>query len=354
MKIALLSTCSIVVPPPAYGGIECFVATLAQGLVERGHDVVVYATGDSRPAGRLRYRFRQAIWPTDFHAERTHAEFAWRDLAAFDPDVVHVNLPDAVVPAANAGYPVVVTLHYARTPRLLPMYASANATYVAISRRQAELVPELGQPVVIPHGLDPACFPAGRGAGGYCAFLGRIGPEKAPHLAIDAAVEAAIPLRIGGPHWPGNAYYDRFFADEFEPRLRRWPGWVQWLGELDCASKIALLQDAVALLVPLDWEEPFGLVMIESMLVGTPVVAFARGSAPEVVDEGVTGFLVHDAPGMAVALHRAARLDRQRCRRRAQRRFAAARMTRRYEEIYAKRVRQSGRRSVIACRTWAA
>jgi glycosyltransferase involved in cell wall biosynthesis len=109
---------------------------------------------------------------------------------------------------------------------------------------------------------------------------------------------------------------------------------VQWLGELDQAAKVALLRDAVALLVPLEWEEPFGLVMIESMLVGTPVIAFARGSAPQIVEDGVTGFLVHDAHAMAAAMRRAARLDRQRCRERAQRRFSATRMVKRYEALY--------------------
>ena len=335
MKVALVSTSATPVPPPAYGGIECFVGTLAHGLVDRGHDVVVYATGDSRPAGRLRVHFARPIWPPDASAEREHAQFALRDVATFAPDIVHVNLPDALIPARGATCPLVATLHGPPVPHLPRAYVCNDATCVAVSRRQARLLRELrGRLVVIPHGLDPMHFPPGSGDAGYCAFLGRIGPEKAPHLAIDAAREAGVPLRIGGPHWSGVRRYDRYFADEFAPRLTHASPQATWLGELDHGEKIALLRGASALLFPLGWEEPFGLVMIEAMLVGTPVVAFARGSAPEVVDEGVTGYLVDDVHAMAATIRRAARLDRHRCRSRAQRRFGASLMVQRYEALY--------------------
>ena len=335
MKVALVSTCAAVVPPPAYGGIECFVGTLARGLVDRGHDVVVYATGDSHPAGRLRAHFARPVWPPDASAEREHARFALRDVAAFAPDIVHVNLPDALILARGVACPLVATIHGARVPDLASAYIRSNASCVAVSRRQARLLPELrGRLVVIPHGLDPMQFPPGSGDAGYCAFLGRIGPEKAPHLAIDAAREAGVPLRIAGPHWSGVRRYDRYFADEFAPRLAHASPQATWLGELDHGEKIALLRGASVLLFPLGWEEPFGLVMIEAMLVGTPVVAFARGSAPEVVDEGVTGYLVDDVHAMAAAIPRAVRLDRHRCRSQAQSRFGASLMVQRYEALY--------------------
>jgi glycosyltransferase involved in cell wall biosynthesis len=333
MRIALLSTCAVPVPPPAYGGTELFVGTLAKALVERGHEVLVYATGDSRPAGALRHCFPCAIWPPDYQAEIRHASWAWRDLRALRADAVHVNSPEALLSWGGTGPPPVVTIHHNREEHLMGTYQrSCGARLVAISRRQAELLPELGALPVIHHGLDPASYPAGSGGGGYCVFLGRIAPEKAPHLAIDAARKAGIPLLIGGPHWTGEPYFDEYFEREMTPRLKR-PG-VRWPGELNQAAKLCVVQEAEALLVPLAWEEPFGLVMIEAMLVGTPVVAFARGSAPEVVEHGVTGLLVSDADSMAGALDRARRLDRARCRRRAVERFSASRMAAEYEALY--------------------
>ncbi|HJU21424.1 MAG TPA: glycosyltransferase family 4 protein [Casimicrobiaceae bacterium] len=334
MRIALVSTCAAPTPPPAYGGIERFVAELARGLVARGHDVIVYATGDSKPAGRLRSSVERPIWPPDFAAEAAHARFALHDVDTVAPDIVHVNRPDALLPDDEWPCPVVVTLHDIRRPELVPMYERSDATCVAISKRQASLLPELRRLVVIEHGLDADAFPLGAGNGGYCAFLGRIGPEKAPHRAIDAALEARVRLRIGGPHWVGDPDYDRYFAEQFAPRIERADGRVQWLGELDQNAKVELLRGASALLFPLGWDEPFGLVMIEAMLIGTPVVAFDRGSAPEIVDEGITGYLARDAHAMAQAVPRAASLDRTRCRARAARRFSASRMVRRYEALY--------------------
>lgn len=334
MRIALLSSCSVPVPPLAYGGIERFVATLAEGLVARGHEVIVYATGDSRPAGRLRYRFAHASWPIDFSRERAHAEFAWRDLASFEPDVVHCNLPDALCPELGDGRPTVVTIHHQRLARLMPAYRGAKASVVALSRDHAGHFADLGPPPFIHHGLAIDQFPRGDGRGGYAAFLGRIGPEKAPHAAMEAAQVAGMPLKLAGPHWTGTPCYDAYFADVFAPALARHAPNTEWIGELDASAKRVLLGSAAALLMPLGWDEPFGLVVIESMLVGTPVIAFRRGSMPELVEDGVTGFVVDDVPGMARALARAAQLDRRRVRERARARFDATIMTTRYESCY--------------------
>jgi glycosyltransferase involved in cell wall biosynthesis len=275
------------------------------------------------------------VWPPDYGAERRHAAFAWHDLARFAPDVVHVNLPDTLPREPRGDTAVVATVHHPRVPRLHAMYAAApRARRVAISRRQASLAPELAPMTVIHHGLDVRAYEAGDGAGGYVAFLGRIGPEKAPHLAIDAAVAAGVPLVIGGPHWSGDAGYDAYFEREMRPRLGRHEARVRWDGELAHAAKVGLLREAAALLMPSGWEEPFGLVMVEAMLTGTPVVALASGSAPEIVDDGITGFLVSDTQAMAAAIPLARRLDRRRCRAHARRRFGAARMADDYEALY--------------------
>jgi glycosyltransferase involved in cell wall biosynthesis len=340
MKIALISTCAIRVPPTAYGGTERFVAALSRALSERGHQVFVYATGDSRPAGTLRHCFASAVWPPDPAAERRHGAWAWRDARALAADVVHVNSPEALLEWDGAEPAPVVTIHHALEERLVDLYARfPRAHLVAISQRQASLLPRLEPVAVVHHGLDPADYPAGAGGGGYGAFLGRISPEKAPHLAIDAARKAGMPLVIGAPRWSGDPVYEAYLESEMKPRLS-WPA-LRWQGELDQQAKLCLLQGAEVLLVPLAWDEPFGLVMIEALLVGTPVVAFGRGSAPEIIEEGVTGFVVADADAMARAVPAARSLDRAACRRRAQKRFSAERMAADYEAVY----RGAGRRS---------
>lgn len=332
MRIALLSTCAVAVPPVAYGGTELVIAELARGLEALGHDVTVYATGDSSPAGQLRYRFRRPVWPPDDLAELRHAAFAWHHVATHDPpfDLVHVHQAPAAAFSAMHDVPVALTLHHARDESLVDYYLDfPDVHYVAISSRQAELVPELQFAQVIHHGLDPARYPAGRGDGGHCAYLGRLSAEKGPHEAIEAAVAAGVPLRMGGaPHWSDGAY----FEGEIRPRLARDP--VTWLGELGHDGKLELLRGARALLFPIAWEEPFGLAMIEAMLVGTPVLAFPRGSVPEIVEEGITGFVVRDRAEMTERLRAIGDFDRERCRARAIERWSTSRMARDHAELY--------------------
>lgn len=333
MRIALVSTCAVDVPPHAYGGTERFVADLAEGLVARGQEVVVYATGASRPAGHLRWRFGQAIWPPSWDHEVEHATWAWRDIARRRFDLVHVNGPEALTAANRVDVPTVITVHHARSEELNAlMQRGAPAHMVAISKRQAQLMPELAMSAVIHHGLATRLYPAGTGDGGYAAFLGRFAPEKAPHLAIDAARAAGVPLRLGGPYWPTIPQYSHYYHGFMEQRLQQ--SGVEWLGELDHEGKLALLRGASAMLMPLEWEEPFGLVMIESMLVGTPVIATARGAAPEIIEEGVTGFLVQSTEEMTARLAEVWRIDRAACRARAQERWSAERMAYDYLRLY--------------------
>ncbi len=337
MHVSIMSTSAVDVPPRAYGGTERFLADLAVGLVARGHEVVVYATGSSRPAGQLRFHFAEPIWPPNSERELEHSTWAWRDIAGGDFDVVHLNSPEALLaPDRVAAVPTVMTIHHARCLRISEtIRGAAPAHIVAISRRQAELVPELAVSAVIHHGLATRLYPAGRGDGDHVAFLGRFSPEKAPHLAIDAAQAAGVRLRMGGPRQPVMPGCDRYFDEVLGPRIERAGRDVEWVGELDHGRKLELLHGARALLMPLEWEEPFGLVMIESMLVGTPVIAFARGAAPEIVEPGTTGFLVRDAAEMASRIPDAMRLDRTACRERALARWSADRMAAEYESLYA-------------------
>ena len=348
VRIALLSTCALATPPKRYGGTELVVAELARGLLERGHRVTVYGTGDSGAAGDLRHCFPTPVWPPDELAELRHARFAWKDIAGDrEPyDVVHMHQAAALASSVGARCPLVLTLHHCRVDELVRHYSGySNVAYVAISKRQAELTPELEFARVVHHGLDPTQYEAGPGDGGYVAFLGRFAPEKVPHVAIDAAREAGVPVALGGAahEVPSSIAY---FEQEMKPRLAD-PRGLEWLGELSHGPKVRLLANARALLFPLAWEEPFGLVMIEAMLVGTPVIAFARGSAPEVVEEGVTGYLVRDAREMTAAIRRLDRIDRARCRARAVERWSTARMTRDYCNLYEELVREHHRRARV-------
>jgi glycosyltransferase involved in cell wall biosynthesis len=339
MRIALLSTCAVSVPPVAYGGTELVIAELAKMLTRRGHAVTVFATGDSRPHGDLRWLFPAPVWPPDTLAELGHAAHAWKTIAAARPpfDVVHLHQAPSVAFSALQRLPTVLTMHHERQDKLIEYYSAfKNVSYVAISRRQAELVPELAVRHVVHHGLDVDVYGAGDGSGGWLAFVGRFAAEKGVHVAIDVALACGLPLRMGGlPHGRDEPYFDR----EVRPRLGRAGDLVSWIGEVGPARKIQLLRGARATLFPIQWDEPFGLVMIESMLVGTPVIALARGSATEIVEDGVTGFVVRDAAEMANRVGAIGGIDRARCRRRARERWGALRMARDYERVYDDAVR---------------
>jgi glycosyltransferase involved in cell wall biosynthesis len=336
MRIAIISTPFVSVPPPRYGGTELIVFELVTGLAAAGHEVTLFATGDSRPPDTvsLESRFARASWPPDAYVELEHAAFAVEEILgdARGFDVVHAHVPSALPFARLIDAPMVYTVHHDDGDdyeRLRPLYHRCRAHFVAISERQRSLMPELDAARVIHHGLDPGCHRLGRGDGGYCAFLGRFAREKGPHVAIDAARAAAMPLRLAGaPHWRDHDYFER----EIGARLCK-PG-VAAIGEIGGKDKRDFLADACALLFPVDWEEPFGLVMIEAMLSGTPVLAFARGSVEEIVEDGVTGFVCRDADEMAARLRVIGGFDRAACRRRALERWTSARMVRDYVTFY--------------------
>jgi glycosyltransferase involved in cell wall biosynthesis len=336
MRIAMVSTPFVPVPPPRYGGTELIVAELVTALAAAGHEVTLFATGDSRaPAGSaLRSRFARAMWPPTPYVELDHAAFAVEEILtdARDYDVIHTHVPSLLPFARMLDAPVVYTVHHADRDdyqRLASLYERSRAHFVAISGRQRALMPALADASVIHHGLDPTMLALGAGDGGYCAFLGRLARDKGPHVAIDAARGARVPIRLAGAPHPGDHDY---FEREIGARLCT--AGVTAVGELGGGDKRDFLAGARALLFPVDWEEPFGLVMIEAMLVGTPVLAFARGSVPEIVEEGVTGFICRDADDMAARLRAIGSFDRAACRARALERWTAARMVRDYVTLY--------------------
>jgi glycosyltransferase involved in cell wall biosynthesis len=330
LRVALISTPFLPVPPRGYGGTELIVAELALALAARGAEVVVYATGDSELDGvEVRSNFPSARWPPDRDFERIHALWSLRD-AARDPrgfDVVHVNTPSAVESARAAPFPILCTLHHDYVPELTELYRGRpHVRLVAISHAQARREPA-GCCAVIHHGLDPSRYHPMPDQG-YLLFLGRYDREKGAAGAIEVAARAGLPLVMAGePHQRD------YFEDRVRPLLRRHG--VLEVGPVGGASKATLLARARAVLFPIEWEEPFGLVMIEAMLSGVPVLANARGSVPEIIEDGVTGVLCDDPSEMVSAARVAEKLfDRERIRRLALTRWTSARMADDYLRLY--------------------
>jgi glycosyltransferase involved in cell wall biosynthesis len=334
MRIALISTAFIPVPPRKYGGTELMVAELADGLVARGHDVTLFGTGDSCTSAELRSLYPHAQWPPNVMVDVNHVSWALQEVLDGDFDVVHANSAGALVFTRFTHWPpMVYTLHHSRDDSLSNFYAYfPDAYYAAISHDQARREIELPRLTVIHHGLDPAKYEWCEQPRDYVCFVARFSRVKGPHTAIDVAEAADVPIRVAGEVHEVDAM---FFAQELEPRLRR--DHVTALGSIGRDVKIPLLREARAMLAPIAWDEPFGLAFIEAMLSGCPVVAFARGSLPELIEPGVTGFLARDVDEMRSLIALGGPVDdfdRQRCRECAIERFGRDRMVEEYERLY--------------------
>ncbi|MFL5618154.1 MAG: glycosyltransferase family 4 protein [Gemmatimonadaceae bacterium] len=336
MRIALISTPFVAVPPRRYGGTELVVHELAEGLVERGHEVVLFATGDSRTSGQLRALYAEAQWPPEVLRELNHTAWAMHEVAEHGQiDVIHLHSATALACGRFVPHiPMVYTLHHERDEHLSAFYRYyEDVQYVAISENQRQREAMLPRVDVVHHGLDPARYQcASRPIGEYVCFIGRFARVKGPHTAIDAAGRAGVQIRIAGEAHPPDAPW----ADA-ELRRRLAQPHVRYLGSIGPEVKAPLLCHARALLAPLDWEEPFGLVMIEAMLSGCPVVAFARGSVPELVEDGRTGLIATSMEHMAELIRPNGpvdRIDRVACRARAIERFSRDRMVSDYLALY--------------------
>lgn len=338
MRVALISTPFIRMPPCGYGGTELFCYDLAEGLTRRGHDVTVFTTGDSTLTCRVRALYAKGQWPPAPEDEVNHVAWAFAEIARDGGyDVVHLNSSLGIPFTRFVRAPAVHTIHHMRVDAVSRLYARhPEVTYVAISERQRSLEVPLLRSRVIHHGVQPARYPPSLHDEGYLVHIGRYAPEKGTHLAVDIACESGLPLRLAGRVHPQDEAY---FAEHVVPRMQACG--IQDLGEADHEMKVSLLRGARAVLCPLQWEEPFGLIAIEAMLCGTPVLGFRRGSFPEIVDEGITGILVDD--GDTGALARAARSmagwNRAACARRARARFSSTTMVAAYEELYRSLIR---------------
>jgi glycosyltransferase involved in cell wall biosynthesis len=323
-----------------YGGTERVVAYLTEALVELGHDVTLFASGDSATQATL-----ASVWPRALRLDsaiKDHFAPMFMQLEtvaqrAHQFDVIHCHLDYFGFPLLRRlSTPSVTTLHgRLDLPELPPLYRLyGDMPVVSISDSQRQPLPQANFVATVLHGLPENLLRRGEGRGGYLAFLGRISPEKAPDAAIRIAARAGLPLKIA-------AKVDRvdreYFNAVVKPLLDE--GKVEFIGEIREDQKQAFLGNAAGLLFPIAWSEPFGLVMIEAMACGTPVIAFENGSVPEVLEDAITGFIVHNEDQAVEAVRRIPSLDRDRVRGEFERRFTARRMAQNYLNLYARLAR---------------
>ena len=337
MRIAQVSTLYESVPPRAYGGIERVVSWLTEELVRAGHEVTLFASADSRTNAHLYAASEVPLREIEDTADPIALHFAMLEdvvhrSSAFD--LVHFHVDYLHFPfSARLSCPHVTTLHWRMdVPGLAELYRRfPRVPLVAISDAQRESLPWLNWQDTIHHGLPRDLFAPVYTPGSYAAFLGRIAPTKGPDCAVEIARRAGVPLRIAAKIDNGDRdYHERVVAPLIDGKE------VVYEGELDDAQKAAFLGGARALLFPVDWPEPFGLVMAEALACGTPVIAFRRGSVAEVIEDGETGFVVDTIEEAVDALRRIGTISRERCRESFERRFTAGRMARGYEAVYEK------------------
>jgi glycosyltransferase involved in cell wall biosynthesis len=346
MRIAQVAPPFESVPPSRYGGTERVVATLTDALVERGHDVTLFASADSRTRARLVPVVDEAVWhhrPPYENFDPFMAMTLGRLLREMDHfDVVHSHLDFFGFPAARAGqWPVVSTLHgRLDLPELEPLFREFDdVPLVSISDAQREPAPDANWLATVYHGIELDGYTFNPEPGSYLAFLGRISPEKGVDTAIRIASRVGMPIRIAArmplPHKddPAARRDWAYYQNEVQPLLQGSD--VELIGQVAGPHKDRFLRNAAALLFPIRWPEPFGLVMPEALACGTPVLALRAGSVPEVIEDGVTGFVRDTEDELAEAVGRLGEIDRARCRQEVERRFSPAAMAAGYEDVYA-------------------
>jgi glycosyltransferase involved in cell wall biosynthesis len=337
MRIAQVAPLYESVPPTLYGATERIVSYLTEELVRQGHQVTLFASGDSRTSAELvpvhpRGLWRDpSVWETLAHHVR-QLELVMQNADRFD--VVHFHGDPLHYPVARRlPCPHLTTLHGLLLPvDHGPLFQEfAEAPLVSISDDQRRPLPWANWQATVYHGLPADLFTFRDRPGAYLAFLGRIAPEKRLDRAIEIAHGSGMKLKIAAKVGQGERDY---FRQQIEPLLREARSFVEYLGEIGGRDKDEFLGNAHALLFPIDWPEPFGLVMVEALACGTPVIAFNRGAVPEVLDDGVNGFIVDSVAEAVQAVGRIPELSRRECRRTFERRFTAARMARDYLDVY--------------------
>ncbi len=335
MKIAQVAPLWESVPPVLYGGTERVVSFITEELVRQGHEVTLFASGDSTTKAHLVPMCPEALRLSKVVMNYDAPMIAMLE-QAFNPsgefDLIHSHLEFLPFPLAKRSRtPVLTTLH-ARLdlPELLPVFRKfAGLPLVSISDAQREPIPWANWQATIHHGLPQDLYTLHADQGKYLVFLGRVAPEKGLDQAIEIAKRVDMPLRIGAKIDPSNAEY---YREVIEPLLDH--PLIEFVGEVTDLEKDDFLGDAYAMLAPYDWPEPFGLVFIESLACGTPVIAYRRGSVPEIIDHGVTGFVCDTMEDMTQSVRHVSLLNRAHCRQSFDARFSVERMVRDYVRVY--------------------
>jgi glycosyltransferase involved in cell wall biosynthesis len=349
LRIAQVSPLTEAVPPKLYGGTERVISWLTEELVALGHEVTLFASGDSVTSARL-----EPMWPTALRL----------DGSVRDPNALHVSMIEQVARRAKEfdllhfhldyypfsvmsrqSAPFLTTLHgRLDLPEHEPVFSTfPTAPVVSISNAQRRPVPNAHWIGTVHHGMPDGLLKPASTDQSYLAFLGRISPEKRVDRAIHIAERCGLPLKIAAKV---DAADHDYFEEMIKPLLTK--PHVEFIGEISDAQKSEFLSGALALIVPIDWPEPFGLVMIEAMACGAPVIAFNRGAVPELIEDGVTGFVVEDETSAVGALRHLSRLSRTAIRRRFEERFTARRMAKDYLTVYRDLLRPSALRPRIA------
>ncbi|HEX9695719.1 MAG TPA: glycosyltransferase family 4 protein [Actinomycetota bacterium] len=334
MRIAQICPPWFSVPPTGYGGIEWVVALLADGLAERGHDVTLFASGGSTTKATLVSEFETppgGAMLGQMWFEAVQAVSAYKHKDSFDVVHDHCGIIGPSIGANIDGPPIVHTLHGPFTEQAKRYYrlTSPPLHLVAISEAQRAFCPDLNYAGTVHNGIDLAQYPMRVDKEDYLFFLGRINREKGPEIAVEIAARAGMKLKMAVKM--SEPFEQEYWREVIEPRLT---GNEEILGEVSVEEKAALLAGARATLFPIQWPEPFGLVMTESMACGTPVLAFPNGAAPEVIVDGVTGYLPETIDEMVACIERLDRIDPAACRAHVEKNFGAATMVAGYEQIF--------------------
>lgn len=336
MRIAQIAPLQLAVPPRNYGGTERCIYNITEALVAQGHDVTLFATGDSKTGAHLvamrdeAIRFNTKVDATALHVAMLHEIYQ----QAQQFDVIHSHLDYLTLPfAAASRTPTILTMHgrldAPETIKVLRQFKDGN--YVAISNSQRSQIPDLNWIATIHHAVDLNRFPMHEEPGSYLAFVGRITPDKGPDRAIRIAQQAGIPLKIAAKVNPSDRKY---FEDVIKPMLD--DPLIEFIGPVNEKRKCEVMGNAMALLMPIDWPEPFGMVFIESLACGTPVLTRPCGSVPELLIDGVTGYVRESDEELVAAIRELPKISRAACREHVRQKFDIREMALKYVDAYSK------------------